>query len=369
MHENVLLLAPSRGLGGGIERYVSTIEAVFTRHKVEYRRLDLLNVERSNGIVTKARFVQEVLQAVRRSPGPTRLVLAHCNLLPVVQFAARSSNFTGATVILHGLEIWSSQRIRGHRTMRRADVRVVTASNFSAGALARTSPANVLHPGVSSAWYQTLVDAAEQARPAPSELNLVTAFRLDDWRDKGLGALLDAVRLLGDDRVRLTVCGSGPVTPALRKAVAPYPWCRLRPGLTDQMLAQQLASADLFVLATRTRSGANACGEGFGLVLLEAQLAGTAVVVPAYGGSGEAFQPGITGLAPLDETPEALAAVLASLLADDQRRAEMGRAAVAWARTRFEPIAYGENLLRTLLRHPAPKLDRSPVQPTLLEAP
>ncbi|GII21206.1 glycosyltransferase family 4 protein [Planosporangium mesophilum] len=369
MNENVLLLAPSLGLGGGIERYVSTIEAVFTQHEVSYQRLNLLDVNRPNGIVTKARFVREVLRATRASERPTRFVVAHCNLLPVVELAARMPNFAGATVILHGLEIWAGRHVRGHRTMRRPDVRVVTASNFSAGALARTSPANVLHPGVSAAWYRILVDAAEQARSGSGELNLVTAFRLDDWRDKGLGTLLDAVRLLRDDRVRLTVCGSGPVTAELRAAVEPYPWCRLRPGLTDQMLADQFAFADLFVLATRTRSGSDACGEGFGLVLLEAQLAGTAVVAPAYGGSGDAFQPGITGLAPLDETPEALAAVLASLLADDQWRTEMGRAAAAWARSRFEPTAYADNLLRALLGDPAPEFRPSPAQPNLVQAP
>jgi phosphatidylinositol alpha-1,6-mannosyltransferase len=367
MNEHVLLLSPSRGLGGGIERYVSTIEAVFAQHGVPYRRLDLLNVNRANGLATKARFVQEVREAARKTPGPTRLVLAHCNLLPLVQLLPRSVNFTGATVILHGLEIWAGNRIRGQRIMRHADVRVVTASNFSAGALAGRCHANVLYPGVASDWYHTLINAGEQAQRAPGELNLVTAFRLDDWRDKGLETILEAIRLLGDERLRFTVCGSGPVSPSLQAAIAPYPWCQIKSNLTDEMLAQRLASADLFALATRTRFGENACGEGFGLVLLEAQLAGTPVVAPAYGGSGEAFQPGVTGLAPLDESPEALASVLASLLADDRRRADMGQAAAAWSRSRFEPEAYGEHLLRTLLGDSAVRSGQSHAAPTVLE--
>ena len=62
-----------------------------------------------------------------------------------------------------------------------------------------------------------------------------------------------------------------------------HPFCTFRGQLTDQELADELAAADIFVLATRTRSGRNAYGESFGLVLLEAQVAGTVVVGPAFG--------------------------------------------------------------------------------------
>ena len=79
--------------------------------------------------------------------------------------------------------------------------------------------------------------------------------------------------------------------------------------------AAELAAADLFILATRTRRGRRACGEGFGLVLLEAQAAGTPVVGPAYGGSRDAYMESVTGVAPVGESAEALAVVLGDLLA------------------------------------------------------
>ena len=41
MTGRVLLLSPSRGLGGGIERYVATVEWAFAAEGVECRRLDL----------------------------------------------------------------------------------------------------------------------------------------------------------------------------------------------------------------------------------------------------------------------------------------------------------------------------------------
>ena len=41
MKDRVLLLSPSRGLGGGIERYLATLEWAFDAEGVESQRLDL----------------------------------------------------------------------------------------------------------------------------------------------------------------------------------------------------------------------------------------------------------------------------------------------------------------------------------------
>jgi glycosyltransferase involved in cell wall biosynthesis len=348
MNGTVALLAASQGLGGGIERYVSTIESALQEHEVSYRRIDLLGVDRPSGIRAKLRFLRRTRHLVKASREPVHLILAHGNLLPVVPLVARLPAFGGATVILYGSEIWTRRRVRGHSIIRRPDVHVVTCSNFSAGALATTAQASVLNPGVSPAWFDALVTASTLPRPPSNHVNLVTAFRLGDWRDKGLATLLEAIRLLDDERIRLTVCGTGSIQPELAAAVAPHPWCVIAANLTDEELAAQFGRADVFVLATRTRFGRRASGEGFGLVLLEAQLAGTPVIAPAYGGGGDAFQPGLTGLAPVDESAESLAAVLAHLL-DDERRTGMGRAAALWARARFEPAAHSAQVIATLL--------------------
>jgi glycosyltransferase involved in cell wall biosynthesis len=348
--DSVLLVTPSRGLGGGIERYVSTVEAAFTRHGVRYSRMDLRGPDQAVGPEAKLRFACRVTQTARRTGGPLRLVVAHRNLLPVVYPLVRMSTFRGAVVIVHGCELWTGRGPWSHRLLRRPDVRVVAVSNFTAGALMPTCQASVLYPGLAADWYHTLV-AAGDAAPLRSRdvLDVATAFRLEDWRNKGLETLLEAVRLLGDERVTVTVCGSGPVPADLRAHVGGLPYCRIEADLPDIALARRLAAADLFVLSTRTRRGAAASGEGFGLVLLEAQLAGTPVVAPPLGGCGEAFQPGVTGLAPLDESAPALAKVLAALLHDDHRRAGMARAAAAWSRRRFEPDAHSAQVVRTLL--------------------
>lgn len=84
-------------------------------------------------------------------------------------------------------------------------------------------------------------------------------------------------------------------------------------------------------------------------MLLEAQVAGTAVVGPAHGGSLDAYLDGVTGATPRDESAAALAAVLDGLAGQPARLAEMGRQGAAWARARFAPDRYAALAVDRLL--------------------
>ena len=340
MSDRVLLLTPSRGLGGGIERYVETLEWAFAREGVDYARVDLSNP----GAPAHRRMLADVVADLRASDKHTRMVVAHPRLLPVAVLAARKMNVDGISVLCYGCDVWTSPlRLRRQvekALMRRANVRVVAISSFTAGALLGSSAATILPPGVTQEWFDTLVKASSLPKPARPHKRLVTVFRLADWRDKGLAQLLDAVAALGRADVELTVLGTGEASPGLLRLVDGYEQCVLRAGLADSELAYELAAADLLVLATRTRTGRYACGEGFGLVLLEAQLAGIPVVAPAYGGSHDAFVNQVTGVAPADESAEALAKVLAELLCDPSRLTQMGKRASEWARETFAPERY-----------------------------
>jgi glycosyltransferase involved in cell wall biosynthesis len=233
--------------------------------------------------------------------------------------------------------------------MRRTGVRVVAVSNFTAGVLMRDCFATVLPPALSREWFDTLA-AAVAGRPGRRPgVRLATAFRLSEWRTKGLPQLVEAVTALGRPDVHLTICGSGNPSADLLRLVSEHPWCVLRPGLSDDDLARELAVADLFVLATQTKNGRGAAGEGFGLVLLEAQAAGTPVIAPAYGGSHEAYIEEVTGVAPSDESAEALARTLHDLLKDPARLAWMGAHAAQWTRQAFAPERYAQLAVRRLL--------------------
>jgi glycosyltransferase involved in cell wall biosynthesis len=353
MTGQVLLLTPSRGLGGGIERYVETLEWAFVDQGIKHARVDLHDGHSPARASAYARVVAECRQSLRASGLPTRLVVAHRALLPVASLLARDRLVSGISVVCHGSDVWGMPlRPRWYiekRLMRTAAVRVVAVSAFTSGALADISPATILPPGLSRPWFDELVQAAKMARTPGPDIRIVTAFRLADWRGKGLPQLLEAVAMLGRPDIHVTICGSGDPPPELRELVGGHPSCALRPGLTDSALAGQLADADLFVLATRTRLGRNASGEGFGLVLLEAQIAGTPVLAPAYGGSHDAYIDRTTGVAPTDESAEALARVLDGLVADPRRLTQMGSHAAEWARESFAPDRYAPLAVARLL--------------------
>jgi phosphatidyl-myo-inositol dimannoside synthase len=343
-----LLLTPSHGRGGGIERYVETVEWAFDAKGVEYRRLDL----QSSGPASHARLLAQSREELRANEAPARLVVLHRSLMPVASLLAKDRPSCRISVVCHGSEVWGTRlqaRLLVEKyLMSRSRVRVVAVSSFTSGALFDGCTATVLPPGLSQQWFEKLVSASNVVQQN-SGINLVTVFRLADWRDKGLPQLLDAVDVIGRSDVRVTVCGSGQPSADLQRLIRSYWFCSLRSGLSNSDLAIQLAAADLCVLATRTRFGRNAYGEGFGLVLLEAQIAGTPVIAPAYGGSHDAYIDGMTGVAPADESAEALRSVLEELVRNPDRLKQMSEHARDWARERFDPEKYASLAVARLL--------------------
>src|SRR5580658_2996993 len=122
MTDRVLLLSPSRGLGGGIERYVETLEWAFAAEGVPCQRLDLTG----HGARAHARLLARGRSVLRASRQPTRIVVAHRALLPVAALLARNAGTCGMSVVCHGCEIWDSRwrprRTLERRLMRRPDV-------------------------------------------------------------------------------------------------------------------------------------------------------------------------------------------------------------------------------------------------------
>ena len=90
---------------------------------------------------------------------------------------------------------------------------------------------------------------------------------------------------------------------------------------------------DLFVLPNR-QVGRDI--EGFGMVLLEAQACGKPVIAGASGGTAETMQPGETGYVVCCDEQRKLAAIVAELLLDPDRRTRMGESARSWVVERFD---------------------------------
>ena len=145
-------------------------------------------------------------------------------------------------------------------------------------------------------------------------------------RKKGFDLLLDAFAQLADlpARTGLVIGGDGPELDAL-KAQA------VRLGLSDRVVfvgrlqrpqvAWAMAQARCFVMPSRL--------EPFGIVVLEAWRAGTAVIASSVGGAPEFVTDGVTGLVVDPNDSRALADALARLLRDAGLATSLGSGGLA----------------------------------------
>ena len=197
-------------------------------------------------------------------------------------------------------------------------------------ARARGCPDTLAHTAIPPAVD---ADAVPVADPGPvGPLRLVSVGRLH-WK-KGHHHVLAALARLraGGVDAGLTIVGDGPQIEELAFA-------RHQLGLDDHVefvrhldrraVWQHLATRHLFVHGAVT--------EGFGNAVLEAQAAALPVVTTDAEGLAENIEPGVTGLLVPRRAPEAMAAAIAELAADPERRSAMGRAGRARVATRFRP--------------------------------
>src|SRR5205814_981528 len=101
----------------------------------------------------------------------------------------------------------------------------------------------------------------------------------------------------------------------------------------DRELVECYQQCDMFALPNRQ---VNWDFEGFGIVLLEAQACGKAVIAGMSGGTAETLQPDVTGVIVPCETPVELAAATTALLTTPARLQEMGARGRERAVTKFD---------------------------------
>jgi len=344
--QSLLLLAPSAGLGGGIERYLSAVVQALVSSGVSVDQLALFSAATKNDRQQKVRFSLLALRASRalgRSSGTARIVAAHPSLVAPALLCRAISGGLECHVIFYGTDIWAASRLTKFLVRRAASVRPICISSFGAGAVSGIRVGATLRPGFTRRWFETLVDAGD--RSEARGIQMLTVLRLGEWRAKGVPELLEAschhsLRPTPEAEGRLVIAGMGPVTSDLERAVRAVPHAELVVSPTDEELASLYADSRVLVLATRTRSQGERTGEGFGIVLAEAQIAGCPVVAPAAGGSEDAYVEGLTGVRPMGEGVAALAEALEFVLADERRWQELSNAAATWARRTFDPDRY-----------------------------
>jgi phosphatidylinositol alpha-1,6-mannosyltransferase len=219
---------------------------------------------------------------------------------------------------------------------------IVANSRHTSKVLARewgvTSRLAIMHPGVDVTRFQPAArDAAVRARLGWADRPVVLTVGALQQR-KGQDMMIRALPRIRSacPEVLYVIAGEGWEKAYLADLVA-------RNGVheavqfldlpSDQTLIDCYQQCDLFALPNR-QVGWDI--EGFGIVLLEAQACGKAVVAGRSGGTAEAIDPGLTGELVDCETPEPLAAAVIALLRDPERRNVMGARGREFVTQRFD---------------------------------
>ena len=238
-------------------------------------------------------------------------------------------------VIRHGAEVAIPGRLplvasSLRHVLRHAEVAVCAGSYPEAEARRNAAewmpPVVHVAPGVDTDRFtpleRTRRDEVRQRMGLDPSALLVSSYSRLVPR-KGMDTLIRASALLAPRFARLQVAIGGAGRDRARlegiaaKLGAPVVFLGRVP---DEDLPDWLGASDLMVMACRSR-WLGLEQEGFGMVFIEAAAAGVAQVAGRSGGSHEAVRDGVTGLV-VDRpgSDEAVAAAMAELLADEERR-------------------------------------------------
>ena len=120
-------------------------------------------------------------------------------------------------------------------------------------------------------------------RDSAGPLELLFVGRIN--QRKGLTYLLDALRLLNTDQLRLTICGRVVDDLSLFKSFGSQ--IQIRPSVSAEELVRAYQSADLFVFPS--------VAEGFGQVLLESLASGLPILSTTHTAAPDLIDSGVEG--------------------------------------------------------------------------
>jgi glycosyltransferase involved in cell wall biosynthesis len=207
-------------------------------------------------------------------------------------------------------------------------------------------------PAPPRATFLDSIAQTQARRHRDGVLRLLLVGRVADTR-KNVGLFMQAVSLLRARGLPILATIVGPVTDATRGRLEHETgdWLTLAGSVDTPTLADAYRSHDLLVVSSRQ--------EGYGFTVVEAMHAGIAIVSTRCGGPDAMIEESGGGLL-TDHTPNELAAGIATLGTNADRRARMAQCALAYAQRVLSPTTFGDRV-KTITDQ---MLSRPPLAPT-----
>jgi phosphatidylinositol alpha-1,6-mannosyltransferase len=286
---------------------------------------------RGRGFALVPALASGLRRALDRADGPVHVIVSGWKPAGIAAALARTRGAFSTTYVTFGSEIAHQQsplrRFLVRRTLAAAD-RVVAISSFTAGIVHEVTgyEADVIPVGV----RPLAVPSAAAADPT-----IVSVGRL--VARKGFDRLIQAFALAQASlpNAFLEIVGDGPQRAqleALAESLGVAERTRFLGAVSDAELEAAYARAWCFAMPNR-REGDDV--EGFGIVFLEAALAGLPAIGGRSSGAEDAIEDGVTGMLVDGNDVWAIAAALERLLGDRAASFAMGTAARARAIEHF----------------------------------
>jgi glycosyltransferase involved in cell wall biosynthesis len=266
-----------------------------------------------------------------------RIAVAHSHEFTMAVYGAWAAWRTGArhVITMHGGRYYAARLRR--RLALRAAIALTGRTVAVSSRLARQMSRDLwLRPG----RIETIPNGVRFQRAEPGDVRDELGLTPDDrllvcvgnlYPVKGHHHLIDALALLAPHHptVHLAICGRGELAESLAARARGH-------GLSNRVhllglrseIPAILAAADVFVLPSLS--------EGLPLALLEAMLAGCAIVASDVGEVGVALAHGEAGVLVEPGSPPALALALGGVLSDPGRARDLGRRASARALAQYD---------------------------------
>ena len=268
-------------------------------------------------------------------------------------------------VVLHGAEVTVPGRLPGSKQVLASVLKgaalVIAAGGYPADEGERAAgvelPTVIVPPGVDTERFAPLdagsIPRVRRRHGLPDRGPLVLSVSRLVPR-KGMDVLIEASARLAADHPDLTVAIAGTgrdrkrLDDLVRRHDAPV---RLLGRVGDDDLPGLYGAADVFTMLCRNR-WAGLEQEGFGIVFVEAGACGVPAVAGDSGGAAEAVADGNTGLVIGDpRSVDEVEAALRRLLADEDERRAMGRAARVRAEQEFSYDVLAARLAEAIGAH------------------
>ena len=296
-------------------------------------------VERvSSRVLWPTRKLRERIDALAREVGADVIFVD-----PMIPLGVLAPKLTAApyVVVAHGAEITGYGRVPVSRPWARRVLRgaagIIAAGFYPAReaerAAGRSLRGLVIPPGVDVGRFRPVDDEAKKLTRSRYGLDPDRPLVLGLSRlvpRKGFDVVIDACATL--EGVQLAIGGAGRDRRRLERHARGR--VQFLGRVPDAELAALYASADVFAMCCRERWGGLEA-EGFGIVFLEAAACGVPAVAGRSGGSHEAVADDETGFVVAPKDLAAVRTAIDRLVADPDRRAQMGAAARRRAETQF----------------------------------